>query len=366
MANRLIGFLLAVSSLTLLTSCKKADAPPQSASPSNPVTAQSNLAIVQPLPATLNQDASQGTQGVMNVVTPERRARLKPQWPVGNRYVYRMDLEQRSTNHVAQATQSIVEQVTMGVTYALRVLKETAGGGRELEVEFLAYELEIKVGEKTVVNFDSARPATNETQNPMIAPFRKLIGTKLSLELQAGGKAVKVSALNEWVQGITGGKQDAGELMLAQQFNEGFFQQLADFGRGLPGGPVEVGQSWPYTTEMPAGAIGKIAAESSITFRRWEEHEHRRLAILETKGSLIGIPGPQAAGSMSLEDGTVLGTSWFDPELGGPIESVVEQSMRLKGDAPAAPELNRAAFGFTTDIGQKVTVKLAELTKPEN
>jgi hypothetical protein len=129
----------------------------------------------------------------------------------------------------------------------------------------------------------------------------------------------------------------------------------------LPSEPVEVDNRWPYRVEMPAGSLGTIVAESTITLRSLEEHENRKLALLETEGTLRGVPGATNPGSLSLEQGTVLGKLWFDPQLGGPVESVVEQFMRLKGEAPAAPELNRPASPFTSDVGQKVTVKLVEL-----
>ncbi|HET9554159.1 MAG TPA: hypothetical protein VFP50_14420, partial [Anaeromyxobacteraceae bacterium] len=46
-----------------------------------------------------------------------------------------------------------------------------------------------------------------------------------------------------------------------------------------------------------------------------------------------GIP-PQDSdgqGHLTLDSGTTASRTWFDPELGAPMESIVEQTMRLKG-----------------------------------
>jgi hypothetical protein len=348
----------------LLISCKKAPPPPAATPvPAQPeVTVQTAIsnAPAEPPPAPPTPSA-QVTQQVAAPVPVSQRVEFKPKWLPGHRYVYRMDLEQHSTNQVPNAPQSIAEQMTMGLTYALSVQEEARDGGHELAVKFLAFELEIKVGQKAIMTFDSGN--TNQTPDPMLAPFQKLIGSKLTMRVDPQGKIGKVSALPGWLQGVTAGKQGAAELMVVQQFNEGFFQQLADFGRGLPTQTVEPGASWPYKTEMPAGEIGTIAVESTLTLRRLENHENRRLALIESQGTLRGIPNPQSSGSMRLETGNVAGTLWFDPEMGGPVESNVEQMMRLKGDAPEIPELKRPAVTFTSDIAQKVTLKLVELTK---
>ena len=57
---------------------------------------------------------------------------LKVKWPVGARYVFRMDLDQHSTNRFPQMPQGMQQDVTMAMTYALSVVKETAAGGRDL------------------------------------------------------------------------------------------------------------------------------------------------------------------------------------------------------------------------------------------
>jgi hypothetical protein len=202
---------------------------------------------------------------------------LKVQWPVGNRYVYRMDLDQHSTNKIPQMPQPMQQDVTMAMTYALSVLKETEGGGRALEMEFLANEMEVKMGPQVVMSFDSKENSKDDGQNPFTAPYRKMIGSKLRIQMDSDGKVEKIIGLQEWIDNISGDATGPGRGMVSQQFNEGYFRQLVDFGRGFPNKPVQAGESWPFQIEMPLGPMGKLAIDSKITFKRWEDHEqHKR------------------------------------------------------------------------------------------
>jgi len=114
---------------------------------------------------------------------------------LGARYVYRLDLDQRSTNQTPNAAQAMIEQMTMGVSYSLQVQKESGEGGRQLAVRFLAYDLEIKVGDKVVMKFDSAQSTNESPGEATLNCFRKLVGSELSLEVDSGGRVPKVANL---------------------------------------------------------------------------------------------------------------------------------------------------------------------------
>lgn len=340
--------LLLALALFGLTSCRK-DPPPVPAEPAP------ERQVVNPAPSEPPAVAVETAKST----TPEP-VRLSVQWPLGHRYVYRMDLTQRSTNALATATAAPVpanEDVALGVTYALTVLGETPNGGRELEVEFLAYELQIKVAAETVISFDCLQ--NTGATNSIPPPFRKLIGSKVRLQTDARGSMASVVDLKDWTTRLAGDATGPAGQMLVQQFNEGFFQQMISFGRGLPLEAVQMGQSWPYRAEMPAGALGKIVVDSVITLQRWADQEQQRYAVLEARGTLQGAGVEPAAGGIVFDAGTVRSTSWFDPALGALVESTVEQTMRLKGEVPS-PEPDAPAAAFRSEVDQKVALKLVE------
>ncbi|MFO1497543.1 MAG: DUF6263 family protein [Verrucomicrobiota bacterium] len=276
-----------------------------------------------------------------------------------------METHQRSTNRVAGGSEQTTEDLTIGMTYALSVQAETATGGCNLLLEFIAYEMEIKMGDDVVISFDSAN-AAKSPNNPVPAPFRKLIGSNLHLETDSQGALARIVELPQWLEKNAGDGSGPASQMFLQQFNEGFFDQLLGFARGLPAEEVPVGASWPFKTDVPAGALGKIRVDTTIRFQRWDERDQSRFAVLNMTGSLQSAPAPGAdasEGSVSLARGTVSSDSWFDPVLGALVESVVDQSMQLTGKTAASPSGDKPAADFTSDIEQKVTVKLAEVVQ---
>jgi Family of unknown function (DUF6263) len=351
MRHQLIPFWCALSILALLDACKKSEQPAATnPKPEGPSSAQpaASAATIQP--------PAGAEKGVL----------LKIKWPVGNRYVYRMDLDQHVTNRFPQMPKPMQQDVTMAMTYALSVTKELPQDGREIEMEFLANEMEVKMADQVIISFDSKETGKNDAQNPFSAPFRKMIGSKLAIQLEAQGKVDKIPGLEEWQKTLSGDQPGPAGGMLAQQFGEGFFRQILDAGRAFPDKPVQVGETWPYDMEVPAGPIGKITINGKLTFKGWEDRqEHKCVALLMTgtfKGSSPIETGQM--GKMNLENGKAAGTSWFDPELGALIDSTSDQIMRLKGEVPGGPTGgNRAPTAFTIEIGQKVTLTLAELGK---
>jgi hypothetical protein len=345
-------WMLTLLGLVFLEACKK---PEQPATP----TYKSAHPAAQPPQST--------PEPAVPTAPAEKGVLLKVKWPVGNRYVCRMDLDQRSTNQFAQVPKPSEESLSFGVTYALCVLNDEPGGGVEVEVELLATEMELKVSGEVALHFDSTESPKDAAQERIAAKFQKLRDSRVRLLMGASGKVDQVVGHRDWAAHVAGAKPGALEQMLLQQFNEGFFRQLADFGRGLPEKAVQVGESWPFQTAFPAGSLGTITVDSTITLARQEDHDHRQLDVLDSQGVLFSTPAgnPSAPGSPSIESGTVSGTSWFDPEMGALVESSVVQSMRLKGELSDSSGEHKLPLRYTSDIDQTVTVKLVEIENPQ-
>lgn len=335
-----------------LTACKKSQEPEQSKTESSPSTRPSTPA--ESAPAQASAPAPGNGESVL----------LAVKWPIGNRYVYRMDMEQRSTNRVPGMPKPIQQDLNLGMTYALSALKERPEGGSEVELEFLANEMEIKMGGQTMMSFDSKEPSTQDGQNPFAGPFRKMVGSKVILEMDKTGRVEKIVGYDEWIKSIQGDATGAAGGMVSQQFNEGFLRQISAFGLGLPNKPVHVGDKWPFELEVPAGPLGKISIQSNVSFKGWEDHNQHKSAVLGIEGVLSGTPGQEVGpmGKMSIENGKITGNSWFDPELGALIESAQDQVMRLKGEigGQAGPQ---AGMTYSVELGQRIAVKLVEQGK---
>ncbi len=289
--------------------------------------------------------------------------RLGAKWQVGSRYIYRMQMDQHRTNRTDNLAAPIDEEIQLGLTYALTVAEETSDSGHELELEFLANDLEIKVKGESVIHFSASKNATNLTDQPVPAPFRKMIGSTVLLRVAGNGRVEKVLGHELWLKTVAGDASGPAGQMVLQQFTEEFFKQLADFGRGLPARQVKPGDTWPNRDEVPAADLGKIVMTSTVSLAKWEEHDERQLALLSASGNLHSEPCSQATSTpMSIEHGQVTGKTWFDPAGGMLVESLVEEVLQVKGSIPSSSSAT-VPTQFTSDIVQKVSVKLVELGK---
>jgi hypothetical protein len=347
MRHQLVTLCCIAGVLAFIGGCKKSEAPASTTPVSESAAPAKSPSASEAASAPASKD------GVL----------LKVKWPVGARYVYRMDLDQHSTNHIPQMPKPMEQNVTMAMTYALSAIKEIANEGRELQMEFLANEMEVKMGDQVMLSFDSKESGKNAAPNPFTEPFRKMIGSKIGFQVDASGKVDKIIGLEEWQKSLSGDAPGPGGSMLAQQFNEGFFHQLLDYGKAFPDKPVQVGESWPFVIEVPAGPLGKIKVDSKVTFKGLEDHQEHRCAALAMTGTFDIAGGIEAGpmGKMKVENGKASGTSWFDPELGALIEGVSTQTMRMKGQMPGQPA--GQAGGFTVEMSQKVSTTLAEIGK---
>lgn len=345
----LLGCVLAL--ISLATACKKSEPPAE------PAVKEDQAAPAQAQAPDPGQAAPAAAPDSGVAVL------LKPKWPVGSRSVYRMETEQQSTNKVPQLPTPMQQTMRNTMTYALTVQKETLDGGREVELEILDNAMNVAMGGQTLMSFDSKKPAPAGAgpQDMIMAPFRKMAGSKVRLQFSPNGELEEVLNLDEWVQSLTGGAQNPAGAMVAQQFNENYFRQLAEFGTALPRERVSVGQTWPFETELSAGPMGRIKAEGTTALKGVEEHEGRKCAVLETKGAFQG-GGTQGAGPMgsaTVEEGSLNRMEWFEPEEGALVESTTTQSMRLKGAMPGG---GGAEAQFTSSMAQTTRMKLVERT----
>jgi len=141
MKSRFIYLSCVLSLICLLSACKKAD-PVEAPGDSAESAPSAETAAASSAPAKTPADSATGVL-------------LEMKWPVGNRYVYRMDLEQHSTNHISANAQADAAVRCVGDDLCAVRVEETERGERELEMEFLGNEMEITMGEQVIVNFDS-------------------------------------------------------------------------------------------------------------------------------------------------------------------------------------------------------------------
>jgi len=292
---------------------------------------------------------------------------LQPKWVVGKRYVQRMDIVQNSETAVPQMPQPMKQDTTMGQDYSISVLKERPSGGRELELEFLAVELDVSANGKSMIAFDSKGETLDDSQNPAASMFRGLIGSKLKYLLDASNRVEKIEGGQELIEKLSVKAPPQQRAMMSGLFSDDYLKQMVDHSKYLPSKPVKPGETWPSQIEMSAGPLGTLAMDLTYTFKGWEMHQQRKCAVLDFSGPLKSkdSQAPAMGMRMSIDNGNMSGKSWFDPELGMIVESAINQNMNLSMQIPGqGPGANTGAAqpqNLTTFMKQKVHLKLAEV-----
>lgn len=303
---------------------------------------------------------------------PSGPVELKLKLTVGSRVVQRMEVVQHSEMIMPRLPKPMKQEMTMGQEFALSVLKEREGGGHEVEIEFLANQMIVTMGERTLISFDSQGESTDDSNNPAAATFRKMVGARLKFLMDASNKLERIEGLEDFKKRLLTGtpKEMAG--ILSSVFSEDYFKQMAEHGQGLPPKPVNPGDTWPVQMEMVMGPLGTMVMDWTYTFKGWEKREKRRCALLEYTGTVKTKPGRSAGPmgmSIAIEDGTSSGKSWFDPEAGLFIDSAIKQDMRMlmtlpnmAGGRTNAPPQTQT---LTNVMNQKITVKVVETSGGE-
>jgi len=291
---------------------------------------------------------------------PTEAVEMKMKWPVGYRYTYRTDIDQDIQMKMPQMPNPMHQQVAMGQNYSLSVLKETPDGGREIEFEFVSMEMDVRMNERSVMNFDSKGESTGDTE-----AFRKLMGSKLKFLLNSSNQLEKVEGYEELMKKATSGGPPQSRQMLEQMYGEDFFKRLMDEGRGLPKEPVKVGDRWLAQQEVPMGPMGKMMLDMNCTFKGWEDRDQHKCAVLEFTGTLKQKPGenPAAMGGVSFEKGKISGKNWFDPELGAVIAGDADVTMSMNVPVPTGRGAPPGQQGMSGEMKMKVKSSLAELGK---
>jgi hypothetical protein len=304
--------------------------------------------------------------------TPSGPVELKLKWAMGERVVMNMDMKQNMEMFIPNQPRSMKQDMTLGQKYGLTVLKETPGGGHEVEMEYLSARMAMEMGGKKMLDYDSDKKPGSDKANPMVGQmadmFGKIIGSKIQYFLDASNEVERIEGVDEMMNRLSsGGKADPGaEMFKSSMFSKDHFKQMMAANRFMPPKPVQLGDSWPVTQNYDMGPLGNLVLDFDCTLQKWEMHGKRNCARIEFQGTAKSAPGTNAnptGMSMTILDGSFSGVSWFDPELGITIDMTMNQDMKMAMTIPMNGRGNAAAaktqmMTMTNIMSQVITVKL--------
>jgi len=289
------------------------------------------------------------------------------QWAPSNRYVFRSEISTFAEVPRQGQAKPVPQESTLGLDYVITVSNVNSNGSKSLELEITSVQFESTMGETMLISYDSMNKVVGTDGNAMAERFEKIIGSKITFQLSASNKISNVRGISEITNKLYNGGTARAQTLVRRLFTPQYLRHLIDL-IVLPADPVRIKDSWSGQMALNSGPlIGGITGDVTYTFRGWQEHDQRKCALVEFTGTVKprGKPGGPIANNM--ENGTINGKTWFDPELGIVVESISDQAATSKGSIKwRRAGTNAPPQSYTSNFRQHTSIKLVdvEVNKP--
>ena len=269
--------------------------------------------------------AATGCGNKSNVVPTETKTMpttpvdLKVNWPPGRHGVHTDDTQMTMEMNMPWApSQTVTQATTMTMETALTALPKAADGQRALEMEMVKTRMDVSIGGKSMLNFDSSKSSAGDT-NPAAGTLGKVIGAKVRFILDDSNYVTSVDGADELFQKLTSSRDTDPAGTMKSMFSGDALKLQVDFARHLAGHPVQPGDTWPIHMEYPLGQLGTLVMDFTNTLTSWEKHHDRWCAKIDFEGTIQSKPGdsPGVQGmKLNFHDGTCSGETWFNIDMG--------------------------------------------------
>jgi hypothetical protein len=289
---------------------------------------------------------------------------LKQQWQTGKRYVQQMKMEQ--TSKMAMGPQTMDQKMNMTMDMSTTVRKHEDGKQKRLTLKYDRMAMSMTMNGQEMA-FDSAKP--DGDQLGMGKQFAAMTGKELKMIANEKDEVTTIENFDEFVGALGGGA--AGGMPISQMFTKEAVTDMVKQSalRGLPAGPVNPGDQWPWKYEMNMAQIGSVGLNGTYTLKGTGQRGGVSCAEIAVDGTLnFDMSGAAAGGDasgpaamlkamgMKMSGGKLSGTVWFDNALGTAREVQMVQEMEMTMNNPTAPDQK-----LTIPMKQNVTVTLTKV-----
>ncbi len=282
-------------------------------------------------PAAAAPAAAESAAAAPETPKEEPPVEFKAKWPVGQRLVQRIETTTDTEGQNPMTQQPFKLAITQAQEIAFTALKEREGGGYEVEVETLAVATTNKIGTNSIVFNTRSDPKQDGRSNPLAGPMRKLVGIKVKYVIAADGKVEKVEGGIQLRSKVAAGANQFVLASLNNMLSDEAIKGWNTLHTGLPDKAVKPGDTWSATRNQTFGP-GNLSVDVTNTFKAWEQREGRKVALIESAGTIVAKPAAGASPvTVTVEDGaTISGKAWFDPALGLNVESTATSDFSIK------------------------------------
>lgn len=277
-------------------------------------------------------------------------------WQPGKKYVMRKEdiqtLELKYAGQIKPVKQ--VQKQTMDLAYM--PVRKLDNGGWQLQLEFESLTLVVSNGNRRAFVADSTQSPAQDAQNSLGARYRKMVGGRLEYFTDANRKVERMNGYQELINRVAG-NDPREQAAFKDSFDEISLEKFGSVGEDtVPSRTVSVGDRWVVSMNAPSN-VGSLQVNIECRFKNWEQRANRRCAHIVFTGTLSSDAVPDISTLRAkIEKGKITGEFWFDPELGGAVESTENIDAQLKinqnGQIQTVPfnEKNRVTMISVEDV----------------
>ena len=266
-------------------------------------------------------------------------AALQSKWQPDQRYVYHVDAITSTQVPRRNSSAMIRAEVSIGQDLAFSVTNVAPDGSKVVLMEVQAVTGELATDDVVKMSYDSQNQSGFLEENPLATRLQKMIGARLVFHLTPENTVKRVDGTKEFNSKTSGSGPLRGvaSSVVNRFFNVPFFREIVEMSM-LPKTPVKVGEEWKVTRPASGGLLGAGSMmETTYTFRGWQVHDGTNCARIDFTGAFR----PPARTNQSVvrqvvasvvppnsEEGTVKGKSWYEPDVGLAVETIIEQNFK--------------------------------------
>jgi Family of unknown function (DUF6263) len=296
---------------------------------------------------------------------------LLAKWNPTNRYIYQLDMTLSTEIPRRTVTKMTQQEISFGQDYAVTVTNELSDGNYKLQLEILALQLEMALGDHLTINYDSENKVIVVVdENPLVNKLQKMVGTRYGYLLSPDNRVMKIDGLSVLSdRNLTNDLRGTMLNTFRRIFNQPHFKQFVEL-NVMPGKPVRIGETWASRHELSTGTLGgSVSLQVTNIFRGWQVRDNKKCALVEFNGAISPRPrvdtGPRVL-TGGMETGSVFGRTWFDPASGLARETDLDHDLTLKSTTTRRVRgTNSTPQSYTSATREHINIKLVEIAPIE-
>ena len=154
---------------------------------------------------------------------------MKIKWAEGKTFAMRMEMNMTTEMKVPNQPDPVKQDIKLAQNFNLSALKKLDNGGWELELEFENETMDVSMGGRSVLSFDSTQSPAQETNNPVAPILRAMVGARLQYYTDAAGKVEKMGGVDDLVKRIAASGKPQMRAMFQQMFSEDTLKRYGSF-----------------------------------------------------------------------------------------------------------------------------------------